>query len=111
VDMRGITRRSLATLVAVSFGFLAFPTFGADTATAVVGEDIAAEVDGEPWLAIEGYDIVAYQNEGRSPPGKLKYQAVWHGAFWRFASKENINLFVKNPVKYAEHYDQPVDTR
>ena len=108
---RGVIRGSLAALVAISFGFFAFPTLGADTATAVAGEDIAAEVDGGPWLAIEGYDIVASQNKGRSIPGKLEYQAVWHGACWRFASKENLSLFIENPMKYAEHYDQPIDTR
>jgi hypothetical protein len=102
MDTRGITRRSLAALVAVPFGFLVLPTFGAD---------IAPNMNCGPRLAIDGYDIVAYYIEGRSIPGKLEYQTVWHHVRWQFASKDNLDLFAKNPAEYAEHYDEPIDAR
>jgi hypothetical protein len=98
----GVTRRSLAALVGIPFGFFVFPTFGAD---------IAPDADGGPRLAIEGFDIVAYHDEGRPIRGRFEYQAVWHDARCQFASKENFDIFVKNPATYAEHDDDPIDAR
>jgi hypothetical protein len=102
MNTREITRRSLAAFVALPFGLLVFPAFGAD---------VAPNMEAEPRLAIEGYDIVAYHIEGRSIPGKLEYQTVWHHVRWQFASKDNLDLFAKNPAEYAEHYDEPIDAR
>jgi hypothetical protein len=93
---RGMTRRSWATFVAVPFAYLIFPAFGAD---------IAPEFDGVPRLAIGGYDTVAYFTEGKPVPGRLEYQTIWHDARWQFSSKENLDLFTKNPEQYAAQYD------
>ena len=93
---RGITRRSWSALVAVPLAYLIFPAFGAD---------IAPEFGGVSRLAIGGYDTVAYFTEGKPVPGRLEYQTVWHDARWQFSSKENLDLFTKNPEQYAAQYD------
>jgi hypothetical protein len=55
-------------------------------------------------LAI-GHDTVAYHTAGRAVPGTLDYQTIWHDARWQSASKENLDLFTRNPEKYAAQYD------
>jgi hypothetical protein len=70
---------------------LAFPAFA----------DTAPSMDGTPRLAIGGYDTVAYFTVGKAVPGSLDYQTVWHDARWQFASKQDLDLFLANPEKYA----------
>ena len=89
------TRRTLAALCALPLAFLVFPALG----------DVAPEMSGTPRLAIGGYDTVAYHTEGKAVPGKLEYQMVWHDARWQFSSKEDLDLFAKDPEKYAAKYD------
>jgi hypothetical protein len=60
---------------------------------------------------IEGFDIVAYHIGGGPIRGSFEYQTIWHDARWLFANKDNLDIFVKNPVTYAEHYDDPIDAR
>jgi hypothetical protein len=67
--------------------------------------DTAPGMSGAPRLAIGGYDTVAYFTLGKAVPGTLDYQTVWHDARWQFANKEDPELFVANPDKYAAQYD------
>lgn len=90
------TRRSLATLIALPIALAVVPALGAD---------VAPDMTGLPRLAIGGYDTVAYHTKGKAIPGRLEYQTVWHGARWQFASKEDLDLFIKAPEKYAPQYD------
>ena len=55
-------------------------------------------------VAIKGYDTVAYFTENRAVEGSAEYSTRWLGATWYFASAENRDLFVKEPVKYAPQY-------
>jgi hypothetical protein len=89
------TRRSLAALGALPLALLIFPALG----------DVAPEMSGTPRLAIGGYDTVAYHTLGKAVPGRLEYQTVWHDARWQFSSKEDLDLFAKDPEKYAAKYD------
>jgi YHS domain-containing protein len=54
--------------------------------------------------AIEGYDPVAYFNEGRPVEGKSEFSQEWMDATWYFASAENRDLFAADPEKYAPQY-------
>lgn len=54
--------------------------------------------------AVSGYDTVAYHTEGKAIEGKKQYQTEYMGAEWRFASQENLNLFLENPDKYRPQY-------
>ena len=67
--------------------------------------DVAPAMTGAPRLAIGGYDTVAYHTVGKAVPGRLEYQTTWHEARWQFSSKENLDLFINDPDKYAAQYD------
>ncbi len=92
---RNTTRRSVALLCALPLALLVVPAFG----------DEAPNMSGVPRLAIGGYDTVAYHTVGKAVPGMLEYQTIWHDARWQFASKGNLDLFTKDPEKYAAMYD------
>jgi YHS domain-containing protein len=55
-------------------------------------------------VAIDGYDTVSYFTEGKPVEGNDKFQTMWRDATWKFASQENLNLFKKEPTKYAAQY-------
>jgi len=55
-------------------------------------------------VAIKGYDPVAYFTDGGPVKGSPDLQYEWHGAKWRFASREHLQLFRENPEKYAPQY-------
>ncbi|PSU45494.1 YHS domain protein [Photobacterium frigidiphilum] len=54
--------------------------------------------------ALDGYDTVAYFTEGKPVKGNSAYITEYKGADWYFSSKQNRDLFVKNPDKYAPQY-------
>jgi len=55
-------------------------------------------------FAVGGYDTVAYHTGNKPVPGTDEFTHMWKGATWRFSSKENLELFVKEPEKYAPQY-------
>jgi YHS domain-containing protein len=63
-------------------------------------------VNASSWTgtAIEGYDPVAYFEQGRPVEGDGDYAHEWMGATWYFASAENRDLFAADPEKYAPQY-------
>jgi len=58
----------------------------------------------EKGIAIKGYDPVAYFTEKKAMAGDMSIIFEWAGIQWRFISKENMELFKKNPEKYAPQY-------
>jgi len=63
----------------------------------------AINVNGEG-VALKGYDPVAYFTMGGPVKGQEQFQYEWQGAKWRFANAEHLELFQKNPEKYAPQY-------
>ena len=63
-------------------------------------------VNASSWTgtAIEGYDPVAYFEEGKPVEGDSDYTHDWMGATWYFASAANRHLFAADPEKYAPQY-------
>lgn len=55
-------------------------------------------------LALQGYDTVAYFTVGEPTKGDAAYSTTYNGAEFRFASEENLNLFLGNPEQYAPQY-------
>ena len=86
-------RTTHKTLAALTFAMFALPAFA----------DTAPEMSGMQRLAIGGYDTVAYFTVGKAVPGSLDYQTVWHDARWQFANKEDLDLFLATPEKYAKN--------
>jgi YHS domain-containing protein len=62
-------------------------------------------VNASSWSgAIEGYDPVAYFEEGKPVEGDSDYAHEWMGATWYFASAKSRDLFAADPEKYAPQY-------
>jgi YHS domain-containing protein len=55
-------------------------------------------------VAIMGYDTVAYFTDGRAVKGSEEFSYDWLGTPWHFASKEHMEMFMSDPVKYAPQY-------
>lgn len=60
-------------------------------------------------VAIGGRDSVAYHHKDaiaahKSSAGEKQYVVNYNGAKWRFASRENADLFDANPDKYKPAY-------
>ena len=55
-------------------------------------------------IAIKGYDPVAYFTDGKPVKGDSRFTYTWNGAKWLFASQEHMDLFGKDPEKYAPRY-------
>ena len=54
--------------------------------------------------AVSGYDAVSYHTEGAPVRGSREFRTEWQGAEWRFASQDNLDLFLANPEAYAPAY-------
>lgn len=55
-------------------------------------------------LALQGYDTVAYFTVGEPTKGSADFTTTYQGAEFRFASEENLNLFLADPAAYAPQY-------
>ncbi len=55
-------------------------------------------------LALQGYDPVAYFEQGGPKKGSGKLVSSWNGVDWRFSSEENKALFDADPAQYAPQY-------
>jgi YHS domain-containing protein len=75
--------------------FLASPAFAAKE---------AVNTKGRADVAIKGYDPVSYWTDGKPAEGSKEFTTEWHGATWRFASQEHLDLFKGDPDKYAPQY-------
>ncbi len=65
---------------------------------------VAAYAGSGEKLAIKGYDTVAYFTANAATAGSKNFEHVWNKQTWRFASKENLELFKEAPEKYAPQY-------
>ncbi len=98
-----IKTNALIALAAASVLGLSAPAFAGpeiNTSTGIV------TVDGKPalGLAAHGYDVVAYQTDGKPVRGDAKFSAVQSQAVYRFASQAHLDLFKANPAKYEPAY-------
>ena len=55
-------------------------------------------------LAIDGYDVVAYFNQGEARRGSPEFEHEWQGAKWFFSSPENKTAFVGTPEQFVPQY-------
>ena len=56
------------------------------------------------FLAIEGYDPVAYFTQNKSLRGSKEHALSYEGVTYYFASAQNKELFKANPAKYEPQY-------
>ncbi len=55
-------------------------------------------------IAIKGYDVVAYFDEGKPTIGKPEFVSTYRDQQYQFASAAHRDKFVANPEKYAPQY-------
>ncbi|MCU0229136.1 MAG: hypothetical protein MUF01_16010 [Bryobacterales bacterium] len=55
-------------------------------------------------LALGGYDVVAYFQDGKAREGSAAFQADHKGARFRFASDANRKLFQAQPERYLPQF-------
>ncbi|WP_343082254.1 YHS domain-containing (seleno)protein [Ostreiculturibacter nitratireducens] len=55
-------------------------------------------------IALDGFDPVAYFQEGRAVEGDESHVLKWRGAMWYFSSAEAMEAFEMNPGAYAPQY-------
>ncbi len=84
-----ITRRFALSLIGA---IIALPTFA---------EDAVFNTDD---IAINGYDPVAYFEQGQPVEGLLDYAVNWNDAVWLFSTPEHMALFEGNPEAYAPQF-------
>ena len=65
------------------------------------GVDTSTDENG---VILAGYDTVAYHTDGKPAKGKAEITAVYNDAIYRFANKQNRDLFIASPEKYAPAY-------
>lgn len=56
-------------------------------------------------IAMKGYDTVAYFTEGKALKGSDFVTVQWRQRTWHFISKENRDVFIAAPERYAPQYD------
>ena len=55
-------------------------------------------------VALRGYDVVSYHENGKAVQGSAQFQQRWGGVVWYFSSDEHATLFANNPEQYAPEY-------
>jgi YHS domain-containing protein len=68
----------------------------------VFGERVT--IDDLSGVALEGFDPVAYQLQGKPVAGLARYEHSWQGVIWRFASAANRATFAEAPEVYAPKF-------
>jgi YHS domain-containing protein len=54
--------------------------------------------------AIKGYDPVGYFTMGKPVKGSQDFSYMWNGAEWWLSTQEHLELFKKEPERYAPQY-------
>ena len=55
-------------------------------------------------VAVQGYDVVSYQMDGKPQQGNGNHLATHHGVTYIFVNEANKKLFEANPHKYLPAY-------
>lgn len=100
--MSKLTRRSALAAIGLTLAAttvtLSTPTYAVvDNATSAVNTD-------EQFLAMHGYDPVAYFTSGGPQKGMKKFAVQHTGGTYHFASAENMKAFMENPERYLPQY-------
>lgn len=55
-------------------------------------------------IAIQKYDPVAYFKQNKAVKGKNEFSMTYEGIMYHFSTKENKELFIKNPIAFEPQY-------
>lgn len=71
--------------------------------TPAIAQSAKINVD-ENYVAINGYDTVAYFTFGKPTKGDPGIGVRWEDAQWHFANAEHRDMFVRDPDRYAPRF-------
>ena len=63
-----------------------------------------SEIFEKDGTATKGYDVVAFHTDTRATKGSEKFIYHWKDTNWLFTNQENLDMFKKEPEKYAPQY-------
>src|ERR1051326_6811420 len=63
-----------------------------------------SEVFTSKGYAANGYDVVAYFNQGKPVQGNKNLVYKWQNVSWLFSTKQNLDSFSRHPEKYAPQF-------
>ncbi|MEO6687420.1 MAG: YHS domain-containing (seleno)protein [Dyadobacter sp.] len=63
-----------------------------------------SEIFEKDGIAIKGYDVVAFHTDAKATKGIENFTYRWKDTNWLFANQENLDMFKKDPEKYAPQY-------
>jgi len=100
--MSKLTRRSALTAIGLTLAAsaitLSAPSYAVvDNATSAVNTD-------EQFLALHGYDPVAYFTSGAPEKGMKKFAVQHTGGTYYFSSAENMKTFIADPDSYLPQF-------
>lgn len=58
----------------------------------------------ESGIALDGYDPVAFFEEGKPVMGRMQHRVVYKGALYLFSSEANLTVFRDRPEKYEPKF-------
>lgn len=69
-----------------------------------VGWDWWGNYNAASGVALQGYDPVAYFENGSATPGNDQYSYAWGGVNWQFSSAAHRDLFEAGPESFAPQF-------
>ena len=66
--------------------------------------DPVPKVNNQAGLALQGYDPVAYFEDGKPALGDPAIGYRWHGISYHFASEQHRKAFIDRPARYLPQY-------
>jgi hypothetical protein len=74
------------------------------TAVLLIAGSPVDPVNRSAGVAVKGYDVLAYFEDGRAVKGSPQFAYEWMGAKWQFVSGARRDRFASSPEKYAPQY-------
>ncbi|BCE03422.1 YHS domain-containing (seleno)protein [Marinicellulosiphila megalodicopiae] len=71
----------------------------------VYAHPLIGEPQNQQWIAIYGYDSVAYHTDNKAVKGSETFSYEYLDSTWLFASKVNLELFSQSPERYAPQFN------
>ncbi|MDO5705251.1 MAG: YHS domain-containing (seleno)protein [Paracoccus sp. (in: a-proteobacteria)] len=69
-------------------------------AVAILTACLSGAAAAQDW-ALDGYDPVSYQDQGRAVPGRADIHTMWRGHLWLFSTDQHRLAFESNPRAYV----------
>lgn len=96
-------RATIAIRRLLVLGFLSLIAFPALGTTSANSAELVNALDNG--VAMDGFDVVAYFEQGAPVRGEKSHQVQHKGKTWYFASAENAAAFSAKPAKYEPQFN------